>query len=285
MSEEKEPSEEMETVGMPAVDESEAAPKGEGTMGVLDHLEELRWAVFKSIGGIMLGVLITAVFFVPFFSVLKYPLERALSADAPELVALTTTSVVGVFIVIVQVCLIGGIATGLPFVLYHFARFVAPGLTEKEKRALVPACICTMLLFILGCLFSYFVVLPTGIAFSLQLNNALGLSLIWTAQSYYNLVIWMMIGVGLAFEFPLVMVILQYIGLVTPQKLREIRRTMALGMLIGAALITPGGDPVTLILLTAVLYVFYELSILVGERLVKKREDDLDAYFNDEDDQ
>ncbi len=104
-----------------------------GTMGLLDHLEELRWAVLKSMSAVLAGVLLTACFFPTFFSVLRYPLDRAIANEPDGLVALTTTSVMGVFMVIIQVCMIGGVALGLPFVLYHFSRFVAPGLTQKEK--------------------------------------------------------------------------------------------------------------------------------------------------------
>ncbi|MBC2594724.1 twin-arginine translocase subunit TatC [Ruficoccus amylovorans] len=270
---------EPENVNEAAEDSQEREP---GTMGLLDHLEELRWAVLRSMSAVLAGVVITAFFFPSFFSVLRYPLDRAIANEPSGLVALTTTSVMGVFMVIIQVCMIGGVALGLPFVLYNFSRFVAPGLTQKEKRVLIPACACTLLLFLFGCLFAYFVVLPTGLEVTLYLNKKLGLGIIWTAQSYYNLVIWLMIGVGLAFEFPLVLVILQYIGVVTPGQLREYRRFSVVGILIAAALITPGGDPITMLMLASVLYLFFESAILVGDRLVKKREAEMAEYLDED---
>ena len=253
-----------------------------GSMGLLDHLEELRWAVLKSMSAVLAGIVLTAFFFPSFFAVLRYPLDRAVANEPEGLVALTTTSVMGVFMVIIQVCMIGGVALGLPFVLYNFARFAAPGLTQSEKRVLVPACGATLILFLFGCLFAYFVVLPTGLEVTLFLNKQLGLGIIWTAQSYYNLVIWLMIGVGIAFEFPLVLVILQYIGVVTPGQLREYRRVSVVVILVVAALITPGGDPITMLMLASVLYLFFEAAILVGERLVKKREAETDEFLDDE---
>lgn len=263
----------------PIVEEN---PDEQGAMGVLDHLEELRWAILRSLSGFFFGVILTAFFFNSFFGALKLPLDRALSADAPELVALTSTSVTGVFIVMIQVCLIGGIGFGLPFALYHFARFVAPGLTKDEKRVLVPACICALVLFTLGCLFSYFVIIPVGLEMILLFNKMLGLAVIWTAQSYYNLVIWLMIGVGLAFEFPLIMIVLQYVGIIHPAQLREYRRVAVVLILVAAALITPGGDPITFILLGGVLYLFYEVAILAGDRIARKREAALEAAEDDE---
>ena len=142
-----------------------------GSMGLLDHLEELRWAVLKSMSAVLAGIVLTAFFFPSFFAVLRYPLDRAVANEPEGLVALTTTSVMGVFMVIIQVCMIGGVALGLPFVLYNFARFVAPGLTQSEKRVLVPACGATLILFLFGCLFAYFVVLPTGLEVTLFLRR------------------------------------------------------------------------------------------------------------------
>lgn len=273
MSDESESVEELETAENPA--------EGEGAMGVLDHLEELRFAILKSMGGFFLGVLLTGIFFKPFFQALKYPLDQANAGDGPEIVTLTSTSVMGVYMVVIQVCLIGGIAVGLPFVLYHFSRFVAPGLTEREKRVLAPACACTLILFVLGALFCYFVVLPIGLHVTLIINKALDMSVIWTAQSYYGLVVWMMVGVGLSFEFPLILVILQYIGVVTPQKLRDIRRYMVVFIMVLAAVITPS-DLLTMLIMTAVMYLFYEAAIFIGDKLVKKREAELEEVLSEE---
>ncbi|MGE9294035.1 MAG: twin-arginine translocase subunit TatC, partial [Puniceicoccales bacterium] len=212
---------------------------------------------------------------------LRYPLDRAVKNEPSELVALTTTTVMGVFSVIIQVCMIGGIALGLPFVLYHFSRFVAPGLTEKEKRVLVPACAATFVLFVLGCLFSYFMVLPVGLEMTLLLNKQLDLGIIWTAQSYYSLVVWMMVGAGLAFEFPLVLILLQYIGVVTPQQLREHWRVASVLVVVASAFLTPA-DPISTIMLGVVLFLFYLGSIYIGARLVRKRDADIDAYLDGE---
>ncbi len=125
-------------------------------------------------------------------------------------------------------------------------------------------------------------VLPTGLEVTLYLNKKLGLGIIWTAQSYYNLVIWLMIGVGVAFEFPLVLVILQYIGVISPEQLREYRRFAVVIILVAAALITPGGDPVTMLMLASVLYLFFEAAIVVGDKLVRKRKAAMEEFLDDE---
>ena len=238
-------------------------------MNFWEHVEELRMAILRSLGGIILGVILSVVFFIKFFYVLRMPLEKAMAREGGILVGLTTTNVMGVFSVLIQVCMVGGVAIGMPFVIYNFAKFVGPGLSAREKRVLVPSCIAIFFLFLLGALFAFFVVLPAALEASLFFNRLLGLDAIWTAQSYYGLVVWMLIGVGGAFEFPLVIVLLQYIGVVSPQGLRDGRRYAVIIILICAALITPGGDPVTMMFLAIPLLVFYEVSIIVGAKLAK----------------
>ncbi|WOO41580.1 twin-arginine translocase subunit TatC [Rubellicoccus peritrichatus] len=244
----------------------------EGIMGFWDHLEDLRMAILRGLAGIVLGIILVVIFFVKVFGFLRMPLDWALEAEPGTLSALTTTKVMGVFGVLVQVCMIGGIAIGLPFVLYNLGRFVAPGLTPRERAVLVPACISTLFLFLLGGLFAFFIVLPAALKFTIFFNNMLGLETIWTAQSYYGFVSWTIIGVGLAFEFPLVIIILQYIGLVSAEQLRSGRRYAVIIIVVAAAFITPGGDPLSLFFLAIPMLLFYEIAIVIGERVTRQKE-------------
>lgn len=253
-------------------EEEEELVKMPGTMDFWDHVEELRMAIIRSLLGVALGITLVAVFFIYTFQLLKTPLNWALEAEPGTLNALTTTSVMGVFSVLVQVCMIGGIAIGMPFVLFNVGKFVGPGLTSHERRILAPACLATFILFVLGALFAFFIVLPAALKFTIYFNNLLGLETIWTARSYYGFVAWTMIGVGLAFEFPLALVILQYLGLVTAEQLREGRRYAIIIIVVLAAFITPGGDPLSLCFLALPMWLFYEVAILIGARMTTRRD-------------
>lgn len=239
--------------------------------GFLDHVEDLRRTVLKSALALVLASCMAIFFFSRLASALKWPLDRAL-ADQPErLAALTTTDPFGVFSVLIQVCLLGGVAIALPFIFYFVIHFVAPALTEAEKRILKPCCLAIFGLFLLGMLFSYFLILPATLEASLYFNQLLGLDTIWTAKSYYGMVVWMCLGVGLAFEFPLVLVLLQHLGVVETRIFREGRRYAVVIVMIVAALITPGGDPVSLALLCLPMYGMYEVAILVGGWMEKRK--------------
>lgn len=255
-------------------------PEESTAMNFWDHVEDLRRALLRSLVGIALGITLVAFFFVRVFSWLRRPLDQALAEDPGVLNALTTTNVTGVFGVLAQVCMIGGIAVGAPFVLYNLGRFVGPGLTPKEKAILLPACLATLILFILGGLFAYFIVLPAALTFTLYLNNLLGLDTLWTAQSYYSFVAWSIIAVGVAFEFPLVVVILQYLGMVSPAQLRSGRRYAIMGIVVMCSLITPG-DPFSTIFLMIPMFLFYEGAILIGSTIVKRRAEEEAAYDDD----
>ncbi len=248
-------------------------------MDFWDHVEELRMTILRSLVGVALGIALVGVFFVRFFALLRWPLNWALEAEPGTLNALTTTNVMGALGVLVQVCMIGGIAIGMPFVLWNVARFVGPGLTPKERAIVGPACALTLVLFIIGALFAFFIITPAALKFSIVINKLLGLETIWTAQSYYGFVAWTLVGVGLAFEFPLVIIILQYLGLLTPQQLSSGRRYAAIIIVVIAALITPGGDPFSMGFLAVPMYLLYEISIIVGRNLTSRAEAAENADF------
>lgn len=240
-------------------------------MGLLDHLEELRLTVVKCAGALLLGCVVVGVFFPFFAKILNWPLQQAMVGNPGLLQGLVTNSPMGIFSVLLQICFLGGLALSLPFILYFLAQFIAPALSQKEKHILLPGCIAVLVLFFIGALFSYFLVLPTTLAISIHLNEAFNFQLIWSAPHYYGLVVWMTLGIGMCFEFPLAIIFLSYLGIVSAEKLKNIRRHMVVIILITSALITPGGDPFTLVILAIPLYLLYEVAIWVCSRIEKKR--------------
>ena len=165
-----------------------------------------------------------------------------------------------------KICFLGGLGISLPFILYFVGGFVTPGLTFSEKKIFFPGCLAATILFLAGSGMTYFFILPMSLAFTIEFSfTVLGLDVYRPeAGNYYSTVIWMTFAVGLAFQFPLVLILLVRVGVLTVEKLRKSRRFVLVILMISAALITPGGDPVSLCILTIPLYILFELSILVG---------------------
>ena len=250
----------------------------DGEMTFLEHLEELRFTLARCIGAFALGVLVLVFLLPSLTDFLRLPFVWAQgAADADSLEGLLSLKPMGVFTVMLQVLFLGGLATSLPFILYSVAQFVAPALTEREKKVLIPGLVVGFFLFVLGVAFSFFVILPAALRVSITFNEMLGLEILWGASDYYTLVVWLSVLMGALFEFPMILVMLVHLGILTADALRRQRRLVAIGLLVLSAVITPTGDPVTLMIMTAPLYGLYELAILIGSRMARHAMDREDA--------
>lgn len=253
-----------------AESEEEEKSSVKAEMHFIDHLEEFRWVVVRSLLAFLISCTVVGVFLTVSAGFLARPLEIATSKLGTELGSLVTISPLGAFTVLLQICFLGGVALSLPFILYFFARFLAPGLTKRERRVLFPGCVLGILLFLLGAAFAYFFILPLSILVSLKFNQMLGLEIVWSASEYYNFVVWMILAIGGSFEFPLILLLLQYIEIVSPETLRKIRPMVVVVILVGSAIITPS-DPISMMILAGPLYLLYEISILMGVSILKKK--------------
>ncbi len=240
-------------------------------MSFLDHLEELRGVLFKCLIAFLAGLVLVIVFIGKIADVLTYPLEQAYKLLGSTDVNLITTQVFEIFNVLIAVCFLSALVVALPFMLYFGAQFVSPGLTSRELRILKPGCAAAFLLFLVGAAFAFFLVLPNAIFITLKLNEMFNFEQYLRAGSYYATVVWVTFAVGLAFEFPLVLILLTYIDIVSVETLRASRRLAFVLVLIASALITPGGDPFTLMLLAIPLYGLYEVAIWVSDKIIGKR--------------
>jgi sec-independent protein translocase protein TatC len=162
------------------------------------------------------------------------------------------------------------------------AAFVAPGLTESERKVLRPACFAAFLLFLSGVFFAFFVILPLTLSFSVRLNMFFGFDLFWAASDYYSMVVWFSLATGAFFQFPLIIVILVYLGVISVEKLKSVRRAVFVGLMVFSAFLTPGGDFVSLPITTAFMYGLYELAIWVGARVEKKKREAKMAAWDEE---
>ncbi|MCB1120978.1 MAG: twin-arginine translocase subunit TatC [Verrucomicrobiae bacterium] len=258
----------------------------EGHMTFLEHLEELRGVLFKCAGSFLLAFILVAVFFRKINAVLRIPLDRAMNNHGIDQVVVTTTPF-GIFSYLLQMGFLGALAISSPFILYFATTFVAPGLTTKEKRALLPGILMALVLLSMGSAFSYFILIPSALNVSIYLNDLLGVSLMWSVDRYMNLLLWMVLGVGLIFEFPLVIAILVFVGVLTVEQLRNFRRYAIVIMFVLAAFVTPTQDPFTMLLMAIPLCLLYEGSIIVSNFIEKKRKKEYEAEFGswDEDDE
>jgi sec-independent protein translocase protein TatC len=155
-----------------------------------------------------------------------------------------------------------------PVVFYQIWRFVTPGLRPVERKYALPFLIISQLLFAGGAVFSYYVI-PRGLEFLLGFAGPNVVSLM-DADRYLSFMLHTMIGFGVAFELPLILIMLSLMGVVGSQSLRKNRRYAIFGIFVAAAIITPTQDPVTLSIMAGPLILFYEISILVA-RLVERR--------------
>lgn len=252
----------------------EATPIEE--MGFLDHLEELRWALLKGLMAFALGAALVTIFIRQVAGLLMWPYEFAVAGreHTAALDGLISNSFFGVFSVVFNLLLVGGLALSGPFIIYFLGDFISPGLTDRERRLLIPGCILGFLLFITGGAFSFFCVVPTMLKASVIFNDLMGFTLLVRADDYYGLLTWSVLGVGLAFEFPMLLLILIFLGVLPPEKLREWRRFSVVLFLVVAAVVTPGGDPISLILLSMPMYLLYELAILLSGPVLRLRDSD-----------
>ena len=156
-----------------------------------------------------------------------------------------------------------------------------------------PGCFLALLMFLTGASFAYFALVPASLKASIFFNDLFGYQLFWSADRYYGLLMWMTIGIGLSFEFPLLIVLLVYIGILDTAKLKAFRPYSIIVFLGLAAVITPTTDPFTFLLLAVPMSILYEGSVYASRRISRRRseqildevveEDEVDDDYEEED--
>lgn len=240
-------------------------------MGFLDHLEDLRWTLIKSAIVFVLAASLIGIFLKEFYEVLLWPLN-SVRVDFPQFTTqLITNSPMGIFSMLISICLVGGVALSLPFWFFFVAQFIAPALTKKEMKVLVPACFAALVLFLIGAAFGYFLLVPSTVRVSYELHAFMDVDPMWTADKYFGLLTWLVLGVGVTFEFPLLIVLASYIGLVEIATLKKYRRHAVVVCFVISAIVTPTPDMVTQTLFAVPLCLLYELSIWASAALGRRK--------------
>ena len=224
----------------------------------VSHLVELRNRLLKASGAIILVFLCMMPWAGQIYDFLAYPMMVALPAGSKMI----ATGVITPFLVPIKVTLLGAFIVALPWVLYQLWAFVAPGLYAHEKKLIAPLVISSSLLFVAGVAFCYFLVF--GVVFKFINNFApKSISVAPDIESYFGFVMTMFIAFGITFEVPIVVVVLVRMGLVTVEKLKEIRPYVVVGAFVVAAVVTPP-DILSQLLLAIPLVLLYEIGILVA---------------------
>jgi len=234
-----------------------------GQMSLMDHLTELRNRIIKSVVAIGIGAVIAYIFYQPILDFLLEPHCDISSANGiAEQCGLLEISPLEGFSVRLTVAGYAGLGLAMPLVLWQIWQFIAPGLYPHEKRSGLIFVVLSFLLFVVGSGLAYWS-LPRALEF-LQNVGGDNLQSYYRPKEYIGFVVKMMVGFGIGFEFPIVLIFLQLMGIVDNTMLRAGRRFAVVGIVALVAVLTPSGDPGTLMALSIPMYLFYEIAIAFG---------------------
>jgi len=242
------------------------------SMPLVEHLEELRWRIFKCLGAIVVGAIVAFIFRNQIMTFLQAPLpdqadflfQQGKAGAGHKLVATGLTEGLTVELILSA---IAGFVIALPVILYQAWAFIAPGLYRHEKRNAVPFIFIGLVLFLVGISLGY-VVLRFPIEWLIAFQSDSFTELV-TADSYFKFVAIFILVFGLIFELPLILTFLARIGIVTAQGLAKKRPVAHIGMWMASTVLTPGADIYSPIILGFAMSCLYELTIIFIKIFVK----------------
>jgi sec-independent protein translocase protein TatC len=250
----------------------------------VEHLRELRIRLRNAVIALMIGWVVAFAFSDTLYAFLARPLVRAFAERGITAAQLNFASLTEPFWTYFELSLWAGIFIASPVIFHQIWKFVAPGLYEKEKRVAIPFAVCSALCFIGGALFCYFLVLPAAFRFFLSYSSdnlgrmkaifgfvdfnpaggTLGLQPQLFMSQYLDLTTKFLLGFGIVFEMPLLIFFLAYAGLVTHKSLWKFNKYAVVISFIVGAILTPGPDIVSQLLMATPMIVLYNLSIIIA---------------------
>ena len=264
--------------------------KAQGEMTFLEHLEELRWHIIRSVLAITIFSILAFVYKQVLFDMILLGPSKSdfwtnrmlcqlghwinaegLCINTNPLV-LQNTVVAGQFIAHIKISLITGLVLGFPYMFYEFWRFVLPALYQNEKRHTSGAIFYITFLFLLGVLFGYFLITPLSINFLYNYKVSEIVKNIPTLASYITLITSIVLVSGILFELPVMVYFLSKVGLITPAFLRRYRKHAIVAIILIAGIITPTPDMFTQIMVSLPMLLLYEIGIFLSRRVEKDRE-------------
>ncbi|MGK6351910.1 twin-arginine translocase subunit TatC [Parapedobacter sp. DT-150] len=269
----------------------------EAEMSFFDHLEVLRWHLIRSAIAIVVFMALAFSFYDFIFGTIimgpknadfwtyRMMCKIAEWLNTPDFCVtevpgtIINTQMAGQFILQINSSLIMALVLGFPYLLYEVWLFVKPALTDLERKSASGFVFYATVLFALGVLFGYYVVVPLSMNFlanysiSEEINNTI------TIDNYLSFVATLTLGCGIVFELPMIIYILSKLGIMTPQFMRKSRQYAVVIIFVIAAIITPTADIITMLTVSFPMFLLYELSIIVADRVDRRRKkNELDFY-------
>ena len=235
-------------------------------MTLAEHIGELRRRLIISTTAL---VITATVAFVVYPHILNFLKEPYCNVVGPKHCLLYVTGPLDGLTLRIKIATYGGLFLASPVLLWEVWRFITPGLRRNEKRYAVPFVLASITLFAAGAVLAYYI-FPKALQFLGKIGGP-SLHQIYTPSNYLGLIVALMAIFGITFEFPVVLVSLELAGVLKPAKLASWRRWAIVGLTAFAAIITPSGDPFSMLALAIPLYVFYEASIIIGKVLLRRR--------------
>ena len=231
---------------------------GEVEMSLFDHLEELRQRLFYTLIAAFVGIVICFIFVNPIVELLELP------AKGVKFLQLAPGEY---FFVSIKVAGYSGILVSSPFILYQIVQFVLPGLTRRERRLLAPIVLGSSVLFAAGLVFAYVALIPAALNFFINYGEGV-VEQLWSIDRYFEFVLLLLFSVGLAFQIPVIQLLLGLLGIVGSKQMLSGWRYVILGAAVLGAVLTPSTDPVTQSLLGGAVLALYfggiGMVVLIG---------------------
>ncbi len=247
------------------------APDTGEHMPIMEHLRELRSRIIRCALAVAVGMMVLLATYNPVKDFLTKP-YRDLCRERPDFKcdgSLFSLGPLDGFSARMRICAYGGLVLALPVIMWQIWRFIVPALSKKERTYAVPFIASSVLLFTVGCYLAYW-----------TLDKALEFLISWSGEDvtqayqvtkYVSLVVMMMLAFGVGFLSPVLLVFLQLAGAIKPQTLLKQWRYAIMGIFVTAAVITPSGDPISMLALAVPLSILYLVAILVGWLLTRRR--------------
>jgi len=246
-------------------DNGEEDESGDVEMSFLDHIEELRWRIIYSLIGVLVFTIVAWIFIDPLIEFVL--LKPARDAHAP----LQNLRPFGQLFLYFQVAIVIGIIASLPNIFYQFWKFISPALKRNERKYVLWIVTFSTFCFLVGIAFAYFVMLPLTMKFAAQFGTK-EIANEFAIDEYMSIIISVMLASGVVFELPMISFFLSKLGILTPKFMRKYRKHAIVIIMILAAILTPGTDPVSQVILAVPLVLLYEISIFIS-RISSKKSD------------
>ncbi|MBK7228111.1 MAG: twin-arginine translocase subunit TatC [Ignavibacteriales bacterium] len=232
-------------------------------MTFLEHLEELRWRIIYSIIGIVVGTIIAWIF-------IDFLVDVVLLKPAKDSGAiLQNLRPFGQLFLYMQIAIMVGMIISIPNIFYQFWQFISPALRSKEKKYIFWIVVFSSVCFLGGIAFAYFAMLPLTLKFAAEFGSEM-IKNEFAIDEYMSIIISVMLAAGFVFELPMISFFLSKLGILKPAIMRKFRRHSIVVIMILAAFLTPGADPVSQLVLAVPLVVLYEISIFISKISQKK---------------